>query len=275
MNNATVPVYQSVTVTATEGANNTTVTGNNFIPKTAENFGYDADGNEISDGRWNYTWDGENRLTRLVANTAVGPQQRIDFAYDWRGRRISKKVWNNTAGTGTPMLDERYLYDGWNLLVQLNATNNVVIRSYVWGSDLSGSLQGAGGVGGLLEVNDGVNGAHFCAYDGNGNVTALVKASDGTISANYEYDPFGNVIRATGLMAFANPFRFSTKFQDDESGLLYYGYRYLNSSTGRWLSRDPIEENGGANLCGFVRNDPGFWLDALGLEPEGILVGNQ
>jgi RHS repeat-associated protein len=56
--------------------------------------------------------------------------------------------------------------------------------------------------------------------------------------------PFGEVIRATGPMAKANPFRFSTKYQDDETDLLYYGYRYYNASTGRWLSRDPIDEPG-------------------------------
>jgi RHS repeat-associated protein len=54
--------------------------------------------------------------------------------------------------------------------------------------------------------------------------------------------PFGEVIRATGPMAKANPFRFSTKYQDDETDLLYYGYRYYNASAGRWTSRDPIGE---------------------------------
>jgi hypothetical protein len=86
----------------------------------------------------------------------------------------------------------KFVYDGWNLLADLNATNNAVIRSYVWGLDLSGSLQGAGGVGGLLAVNDAENGSHFCAYDGNGNITGLAKATDGTVSANYEYGPFVN-----------------------------------------------------------------------------------
>jgi RHS repeat-associated protein len=54
--------------------------------------------------------------------------------------------------------------------------------------------------------------------------------------------PFGELIRATGPMAKANPCRFSTKYQDDETDLLYYGFRYYNPSTGRWMSRDPIDE---------------------------------
>jgi len=78
--------------------------------------------------------------------------------------------------------------------------------------------------------------------------------------------PFGEVLRATGPMATANPFRFSTKFQDDETGLLYYGYRYYDLSTGRWSSRDRIGERGGKNLYAFVRNDSIRFWDALGNE---------
>jgi RHS repeat-associated protein len=99
-------------------------------------------------------------------------------------------------------------------------------------------------------------GIHFVAYDGNGNVSALVKASDGSVSARYEYGPFAEPVRVTGPLADAQPIRFSTKWTDLESGFLYYGYRYYNPSTGRWLSRDPIEEDGGPDLYDFVGNDP-------------------
>jgi RHS repeat-associated protein len=61
--------------------------------------------------------------------------------------------------------------------------------------------------------------------------------SEERVLAQYEYGPFGELLRATGPMAKANPFRFSTKYQDDETDLVYYGRRYLNTSTGRWLSR--------------------------------------
>jgi RHS repeat-associated protein len=80
----------------------------------------------------------------------------------------------------------------------------------------------------------------------------------------YVYGPFGEVIRATGPMAKANPFRFSTKFQDNETDLLYYGYRYYSASTGRWLSRDPIEEAGGENIYAFPLGDPVNQVDYLG-----------
>jgi RHS repeat-associated protein len=65
-------------------------------------------------------------------------------------------------------------------------------------------------------------------------------------------------------MAKVNPFRFSTKYQDDDTDLLYYGKRYLNWSTGRWLSRDPKEEMGGRNLYCFVGNNSLSRIDVLG-----------
>jgi RHS repeat-associated protein len=66
-------------------------------------------------------------------------------------------------------------------------------------------------------------------------------------------------------MAKANPFRFSTKYQDDETDLLYYGYRYYSSSTGRWPNRDPLGEREGNILYGFVQNNPQRYVDPHGL----------
>lgn len=82
-------------------------------------------------------------------------------------------------------------------------------------------------------------------------------------------DPFGNIIRSTGDAADDNPFRFSTKYHDDETGLVYYGYRFYDPVFGRWLSRDPIKENGGLNLYGFVRNSSVCSWDFLGLFGSG------
>ena len=167
----------------------------------------------------------------------------------------------------TATIELRFEYDGWNLIGTLNSELST-LNSFARGLDLSGSFQGAGGIGGLLWVNNGSASTHFVSYDGNGNVTALVNAADGSESARYEYGPFGEVIRASGpavgSMVSVNPFRFSTKYQDDETDLLYYGYRYYSASTGRWLSRDPIGEKGGLNLYGFLNSDPIGNSDVLG-----------
>src|SRR6185436_16893978 len=99
-------------------------------------------------------------------------------------------------------------------IAELNATNNAVICSYIWGLDLSGTLRGAGGVGGLASVTCTGNGTHFPEYDGNGNVVGLVSATGGTNSAVYEYSPFGESIRKTGTASSLN--WFSSKYTDGE-----------------------------------------------------------
>ena len=91
----------------------------------------------------------------------------------------------------------------------------------------------------------------------------------------YEYGPFGEVVRASGPMAAQNPFQFSTKYTDSETGLDYYGYRYYQPSTGRWLSRDPIEEDGGLNLYGFLANDGINQVDGVGLMTESEMEADQ
>ncbi len=204
------------------------VAGNIYVAQEPEVFQYDADGNLTNDGRWQYIWDGENRLVQMIVNTNVGPQYTLNFAYDPNGRRIQKISSTN----GVTIATLNYLYDGWNLVATLSS-DLAPLNTFMWGSDLSGSMQGAGGVGGLLETSYYATTVTNCfpAFDGNGNVMAMVNAADGTLGANYDYGPFGEVIRQTGPMAKANPFRFSTKYQDDESDLLMYAHRPYSAST--------------------------------------------
>jgi RHS repeat-associated protein len=257
-NNTSSAEWEQVTVSSGGG----TSTGGMYVPETPETFTYDLDGNLITDGRWKYIWDAENRLVAMTNNTGVGPLYGLTFTYDAKGRRIQKTVTTN----GTSFVTLNFLYDGWNPIATLN-TQSSILTAFTWGNDSSGSAQGAGGVGGLLTVTYRGTAKTNCyvAYDGNGNVANLINATNGMLVANYEYGPFGEVIRSTGPMAKVNPFRFSTKYQDDESDLLSYGYRYYKASTGTWLSRDPFAENGGDNLYGFVHDDPVDLIDTLGL----------
>ena len=126
-------------------------------------------------------------------------------------------------------------------------------------------MQGAGGVRGLLAVNLGTNGTHFACFDGNGNVTALLNANSSTLTALYEYDPFGHTLRATGPTAEANSLRFSTQFADDVTRRVKYLFRDYDAGGGGWLNRDPIQERGGVRLHGFAQNDPVNIHDNFGL----------
>jgi RHS repeat-associated protein len=110
-------------------------------------------------------------------------------------------------------------------------------------------------------------------YDNNGNVTELYDGDSGEIVGQYEYDPYGNTIKAEGQAARENKIRFSTKEYDSSTGLYYYGYRHYDPKTGRWPSRDPIEERGGVNLYGMVANNAVNKSDYLGLEEQTTSMG--
>ena len=191
---------------------------------------YDADGNMTQLGPWAYDWDGENRLNSVSSNGVPVVQNQ----YDYMSRRVMKATATQT---------NTFLYDGWNLIREEIEAGTPTSRSYVWGLDLSGTLQGAGGVGGLLVILSPDSGLLTPAYDANGNITDLVD-TNGAVVAHYEYDPYGNSIAQSGIQADTNPFRFSSKYWDGETGFYYYGYRYYSPSIGRFLSRDPVEDAG-------------------------------
>jgi RHS repeat-associated protein len=253
-----------------------------FVPASPESYTYDPDGNLTQDGRWVNTYDCENRLIKQetradVAQTVGLGRQRLSYTYDANGRRIAKKVetYSPLTSTFTLTSETRFLYDGWNLAAELQVSglsSQVSLQvSYTWGLDLSGSAQGAGGVGGLLwsdtygpTAGSPATAGYAPAYDGNGNIIAWVDLATGAKVSETDYDAFGNVIQISGTNP--TPFGFSTKYLDSETGLNYYGFRYYNPSTGRWLSRDPIGERGGKNLYGMVDNNPVKFWDYLGLE---------
>ena len=240
------------------------------IPNLPATPGYDDDGNATAyplpiapTANADITYDGENRQIKVVTGSTT-----VEYIYDALSRRVAKTVGSNRT---------YYVYDGWNCVaeytgaVHTSGTAPALTRSYThtWGLDLSGSMQGAGGVGGLLMSSKFTSSTtatpYYPCYDGNGNITAYI---DNTcaVAASFDYDPFGNITNNNNTPAL--PYAFSTKPREIETGLYYYGYRWYDPLTGRWPSRDPIEENGGLNLYGFVFNSPLFFLDRNGLDPK-------
>ena len=219
-------------------------------PPPATMLTHDIDGNLTNCTPWSFTWDSGNRLATVSSNGV----QIAAYAYDTFGRRVKK----TTADTTT-----HFFYDGWNLVreVEMRVTETNVVE-YVWGKDLSGSFQGAGGVGGLLYERR--NGAIYIPFqDAFGNIMGYWD-TNGVIVAEYTYDAFGRTIAQSGSMADVFRHRFSTKYYDSETGFYYYGYRYYFPELRRWLSRDPLEEEGGNNLYVFCMNAAICNIDPLG-----------
>jgi RHS repeat-associated protein len=215
-----------------------------------------------------------------IANPATG-DLRTDFRYDGLGRLRQRLEYLYNAPTNlllfagwNPQSTNEYLYDGWRVLQERDGSN-VPLVSYTRGNDLSGTLEGAGGIGGLLARSSGYSSGNWTSHayyhaDGNGNITCLINASQSVV-ARYRYDPFGNTLSQSGTLAVANVYRFSSKEIHTNSLMYYYGYRFYDPGLQRWLNREPIEEEGDYNLYRFVKNDPEVWIDPAG--QDAVTIG--
>lgn len=236
----------------------------------------------------NYSWDAENRLTKVEPASPANGDVKVEFTYDYLGRRVRKVVteWDDTLNGGagdwkaTANADIRFVWGGWLLLMELDGLNsNAVLRKYTWGQDLSGGYDDAGGIRGLLAMEDldsstTQTGGFVYTYDANGNVGQVLDVDTGSIEAHYEYGPYGQRVNTAASGEIEQPIRFSTKYFDGETSLYYYGYRYYSPEWGRWIKRDPLGEDGGANLQAMVANAPTFEVDSLGLCPRTLEVSS-
>lgn len=217
---------------------------------------YDDDGNQV-DGlsptptlpdrnRLTFSYNAENRPVRASQNDEI----KIMYSYDYMGRLVRKG-------------DTVILYDDNNAIAEYKA--NVLNTSYAWGNDLSGTAQGAGGVGGLLSVtkhNSQLPLVSYPCYDGNGNITEyLLEENSGLLAVHYTYDLFGTIIEKSGNGEYN--YQFSTKPNDNITGSICYNLRDYSKSNGSWMTRDESEAYG-LNLYGFVENDGVNYIDILG-----------
>ena len=149
---------------------------------------HDLRGNLISNGSQSFTCDSGNRLLSSTSR-GNGNVQRVNNSYDSRSQRITRRANGETT---------LYIYDQWNVIAEYtrNRRGNFQLSTrYTWGNDLSGTFQGAGGVGGLLiaehvSTQSNIVENEFYHYDANGNVTELTNA-EGRKVARYRYDAFG------------------------------------------------------------------------------------
>ena len=226
-----------------------------FVPQ------YDADGNQTlvktSTGIWTVTYNAENRPVKFESEDGG---TTVECAYDSMGRRFEKKV---TVG-GTTGFHARYLYRDYLQVAECDLTGEtpVLVRSYLWDPSEPQATRV------LAMTRWEANGTQvkehlYCMHDAMKNVTSLFGEARGR-RALYEYRPYGGLVTSEGNMAQENKFRFSCEYMDDELGLIYYNYRHLNPLDGRWISRDPIMEQGGWNLFAFVGNNGVNRWDYLG-----------
>ena len=221
---------------------------------------YDASGNQTliktSTGIWTVVYNAANRA---VSFTSQGGSTVVECGYDYQGRRYMKKVTVN----GTVVSHERYLYRGYLQLAALDMLDNRnVLRTLLWDPLEPVATRPLA----LVQEN-----ALYCyGVDFNKNVTEVF-AGEGAIAATYDYSPYGQVVSTGDLV---QPVQWSSEMNDVELALVYYNYRYYNPADGRWINRDPIAEEGGWNLYGFIENVVINKYDGLGLKKGFTKTGD-
>ena len=233
--------------TSTANGATTTYTSNSLNQYTSVGgitYTYDNNGNLTSDPTNTYTYDSENRLI-----SATTPAHSATYTYDPFGRRIQK----NVDGVVT-----NFIHDGGQIIAEYDGAGSL-LQAYVYGAGIDECL-----------VMKNAGGAYYYHYDGVDSVVALTD-SGGNLTEEYEYDIFGNIIGS--LSDVYNPYYFTGRRYDSETGLYYYRSRYYNPERGRFLQADPLGYVAGINLYRYCRNNPVNFADPWGLIPPPKVEG--
>jgi RHS repeat-associated protein len=208
---------------------------------------YDSNGNTLTktdaNGTTTYAGDFENRLTSL---TLPGSGGTVSFKYDPLGRRIYKSSSSETS---------IFAYDGDNLVEETNSSGAAVAR---YSQDLY--------IDEPLAIVRSSATSYYHA-DGLGSVTSLSNAA-GSLAQTYTYDSFGKLTASSGSLT--NPFQYTGRESDTQTGLYFYRARYYDPNAGRFISEDPIGFESGLNFYDYVTNDPTVEVDPSG--NDGITV---
>jgi len=165
---------------------------------------------------------------------------RATFKYDPLGRRIYKS---------SPSATSVFVYNGQNLIEETNSSGTVVAR-YEHGTGVDEPLA-------TLRSSS----TSYYEQDGHGSITSLTNSS-GAAAETYTYDSLGKLTATAGSLI--NPFQYTGREFDAETGLYYYRARYFDQSAGRFLSEDPIRFNAGSNFYAYVGNNPINFSDPTG-----------
>ncbi len=140
------------------------------------------------------------RLRSVAPISPTNGSVKVEMSCDDQSRRVGKTVSIRTNGVWVLQSDTVFTYQGWNLISEIRSQGSEVNTNvYIWGRDLSGSLQGAGGVGGLLCSYSALSPSlHYFSYDGNGNVILLTDAT-GAVAGRYRYEAFGALRSMTAV----------------------------------------------------------------------------
>ena len=217
---------------------------NQYTQVNSTPYSYDGNGNLTSDGTNAYSFDYENRM---ISASKTGTTAA--YTYDPTGRRIRKDVNGQITG---------YIYDGDQVIAEYGGTG-ALTKKFIYGPGIDEPV--------CLKAGQAT---YYYHTDGLGSVTELTDSSSSVIE-KYTYDIFGNVIikdaqgNVLSQSAVGNPYFFTARALDPETGLYYYRARYYNPKIGRFLQTDPVGYSAGINLYAYCSNNPINRTDPSGL----------
>jgi RHS repeat-associated protein len=206
-----------------------------------------------------FTWDNRDRLTEVDHYTSFGgsPDQVVDYLYDVENRWIGENIFNGTEH------QIRFAYDGNQIVLQFDKDGSSTLDS----SNLSHRYTWLPGAVDQLMSDEQTDNVVWTLGDNQGTIRDLAVLDSGVTSvANHRvYDSFGNLTSQTNS-AVDCLFGYTGRAKDGVTGLQNNGERWYDSSTGGWISKDPIGfDAGDTNLYRYVGNSPTNATDPTGL----------
>jgi RHS repeat-associated protein len=248
------------------GANYTTGLNNRIESDGTFNYAYDAEGNitlitDVATGDYReLQWDHRNRLVKVTQFDDTDAEQwRVEYVYDAFNRLVTRTEF--TAGSPTATTEDLFIYDGYQMILKLDASGNVQSRT-LWGA----------GVDQILATEDAAGNVTWPLTDHLNTVRDIVSYDSGTDTTTLEnhivYNSFGEIVSETTPIAESD-FLFTARYTDATTGLQWNLNRWYSPSIGRWMSEDPIGFTAGdPNLARYVRNGSLNATDPSGLEPN-------
>lgn len=232
---------------------------------------YDTNGNLTDDGSYEYTYDTENRLLSVEFGESL-----CEYTYDAAGRRISKKIIDTTGPTLTAYTE--YAYNGNQVVAEyddndLDGDVDYLARKFVYGPGIDEPICMI-----VYNTSGTETDRYFYHFDALGSVIALSQYDSGnghaSIVEQYEYSAFGETT-VTLDGSTDNPYRFTGRRWDDETGLYYYRARIYVPELGRFLQPDPIGYADSINIYVYGVNNPLRFVDPLGLASVALYEWNN
>lgn len=273
-------------ITSHRSSTHTTRSANRLVEDETHQFEYDVNGNQIRKTvkatglSWHYGYSVYDELISVGRYpSATSADLTVAYAYDALGRRALEE---RRDDTGQVTARKSFLHDGEHVAAEAGIDTNGAATaprrySHTDGVDdiaaltLPAGQDTASPTAEMQGPDAPAAASYYYSTDHQSSVRAITNDA-GLVVNEYSYDSYGNP--ETAVDTLKQPFRFTGREYDSETGLFHYRARAFDPQTGRFLQEDPIWfEAGDLNVYRYVWNNPTNWTDPSGLNASGEYAG--